>query len=186
MSTYLHRDLFQTLEGVLPHPRRAGDYELYIRLLRQERLQRIGRTLAGARRHDDALSMDRNAGHLAELEERAPVGGFTDEGVSIHVCATDGGHEYLRFDVFDDDPHYHYVDTSGQSNRVVAFDDVAHGDMLPWALDRLRTKLPSMLRAAGGQDVAADVEALPPAELESAVDAVAALAAEARRSQRAS
>ena len=34
---------------------------------------------------------------MAEIEERSPEGGFTDRGVSIHVCATDGGHEFLRF-----------------------------------------------------------------------------------------
>jgi hypothetical protein len=50
--------------GLPAHLRRAGDYKLFIRLLRQERLQRIGRTLAGARRHDDAMSMDRNASFL--------------------------------------------------------------------------------------------------------------------------
>jgi hypothetical protein len=122
---------------------------------------------------------------MAEIVEKSPAGGFYDKGVSLHVCAVEPAHEFLRFDVFDDDPHYHYVDTSGQSNRVVAFDQVAHGDMLPWALDRLRSNLPPMLRSAGGDDVAAQVEALPPGELESAVDAVAALAAEARRSQRA-
>jgi hypothetical protein len=121
---------------------------------------------------------------MAEIVEKSPAGGFYDKGVSLHICSVEPAHEYLRFDVFDDDPHYHYVDTSGQSNRVVAFDEVAHGDMLPWALDRLRRNLPPMLRAAGGDDVAAQVEALTPSELESAVDAVAELAAEARRSQR--
>src|SRR5262249_45075996 len=50
-----------------------------------------------------------NAGHLTELEEKSAEGGFFDEGVTIHVCGTDDGHEYLRFDVFDDDPHYHYI-----------------------------------------------------------------------------
>jgi len=121
---------------------------------------------------------------MAEIVEKSPAGGFFDKGVSLHVCAVDPAHEFLRFDVFDDDPHYHYVDTSGQSNRVVAFDEVAHGDMLPWALDRLRTNLPAMLRGAGGDGVAALVEGMPASELAVAVDEVAALATEARRSQR--
>jgi glycosyltransferase involved in cell wall biosynthesis len=68
MSTFLRRDLFQELGGFLPTYAHAQDYEFFVRLLRQERFQRIGRTLAGARRHDDAMSMDRNAVHLAELE----------------------------------------------------------------------------------------------------------------------
>ena len=62
------RILFQELGGFLPTYAHAQDYEFFVRLLRQERFQRIGRTLAGARRHDDAMSMDRNAVHLAELE----------------------------------------------------------------------------------------------------------------------
>jgi glycosyltransferase involved in cell wall biosynthesis len=68
MSTYLRRDLFEELGGFLPSYAHADDYEFFVRLLRQERFHRIGRTLAGARRHDDAMSMDRNAVHLAELE----------------------------------------------------------------------------------------------------------------------
>jgi len=103
-----------------------------------------------------------NAAHLAELEERSPEGGFSDEGVSIHVWGTDDGHEYVRFDVFDQEPHYHYVhkpDADGTIvNNVIAFDTVAHGDMLDWAIERLRTRLPAMLRAAGGGEVAARLD----------------------------
>lgn len=103
-----------------------------------------------------------NAAHLAELEERSPEGGFSDEGVSIHVCGTDDGHEYVRFDVFDQEPHYHYVhkpEADGTIvNNVIAFDTVALGNMLDWAIERLRTRLPAMLRAAGGEDVAARLE----------------------------
>ena len=36
-----------------------------------------------------------NDAHLAELFERWPGGGFTDQGVSIHVWGTDDEHEYL-------------------------------------------------------------------------------------------
>ena len=93
-----------------------------------------------------------NAAHLAELEERSPDGGFSDEGVSIHVCGDDG-HEYVRFDVFDEEPHYHYVHKTPADgeiiNNVIAYDAVALGDMLDWAIERLRTRLPDMLRARG-------------------------------------
>lgn len=95
-----------------------------------------------------------NAAHLAELEERSPEGGFADEGVSIHVSGTEDGHEYLRFDVFDAEPHYHYIHRTGPDedavNNVIDFDAAALGDMLPWAIERLRTRLPEMLREAGG------------------------------------
>jgi hypothetical protein len=92
-----------------------------------------------------------NPAHLAELLERSPAGGFSDQGVSLHVAATESGHEYLRFDAFDDEPHYHYIhDGAEVVNNVIDFDSVAHGDMLAWALDRIRTRLPEMLTAAGG------------------------------------
>jgi hypothetical protein len=98
-----------------------------------------------------------DAAHMAELEEKSPEGGFSDEGVSIHVCGTDDGHEYVRFDVFDDEPHYHYVHRTVDDtvvNNVVDFDTVAHGDMLAWTLQLLHTRLPAMLEHAGGADLA--------------------------------
>jgi hypothetical protein len=127
-----------------------------------------------------------NEAHLAELAERSPEGGFNDEGVSIHVCGTDDGHEYVRFDVFDDEPHYHYVHRTAPGadvvNNVIAFDAVAGGDMLPWAIDRLRTRLREMLTEAGGRDVAARLDER---LVRQAVDEVEALAEQARAAARA-
>jgi hypothetical protein len=127
-----------------------------------------------------------NAAHLAELAAKSPAGGFTDEGVSIHVCGTDDGHEYLRFDVFDDEPHYHYVHKTPPGadvvNNVIPFDAVASGDMLPWAIDCLRNRLGAMLTAAGGDRVAARLD---PELVAAAVDRVAAVAGQARDAARA-
>lgn len=93
-----------------------------------------------------------NPAHLAELLARSPEGGFTDEGVSLHVFDATDGHEYVRFDVFDDDPHYHYNHHGSEVvNNVIEFDVTAHGDMLPWALERIRTRLPEMLTEAGAR-----------------------------------
>ncbi|HEX6312517.1 MAG TPA: hypothetical protein VF152_12955 [Acidimicrobiia bacterium] len=126
-----------------------------------------------------------NDAHLAELEERSPEGGFADEGVSIHVCGADDGHEYVRFDVFDDEPHYHYIhrpDPDGAIvNNVIDFDRTAHGDMLPWTIERLRTRLPEMLTEAGGAHL---VSRLDPQPLERAIGDVEALAARAQREHR--
>lgn len=119
---------------------------------------------------------------MAEIEERSPEGGFHDTGVSLHVVDASGGHEYLRFDCFDDGPHYHYVSPSGDHNRVVAFDDVAGGDMLPWAVERISTRLSEMLDAAGGAGLAARVD---PAALAPAVAEVERLAREIRAGARA-
>jgi len=124
-----------------------------------------------------------NPEYLAELEARSPQGGFTDEGVSIHVWGSDDGHEYLRFDVFADEPHYHYVHNTGRTgdvvNNVVDFDVVAYGDMLPWVLERLRTRLPEMLAEAGGGVLAAAVD---PDVVAGAVGDVARLADSVRGS----
>ena len=122
-----------------------------------------------------------NEAQLAELEARSPEGGFFDTGVSIHVCGTDDGYEYVRFDVFDDEPHYHYVhrhDDGTVENQVIDFDPTANGDMLPWAIGCLRDRLPEMLEAAGGARLIAelDMDVIGPA-----LDAVAAMAADARR-----
>jgi hypothetical protein len=94
-----------------------------------------------------------NPQYLAELREKSPEGGFTDEGVTVHVFDAADGHEYLRFDVFDDEPHYHYIHRTVDDtvvNNVIDFDVVAHGDMFEWTFAVLRTRLPAMLEQAGG------------------------------------
>jgi hypothetical protein len=99
--------------------------------------------------------------YLEELRARSPEGGFSDEGVTIHVFDASDGHEYLRFDVFDDEPHYHYIHRIVDDvvvNNVVDFDPVAGGDMLAWAVDRLRTRLGAMLEQAGGGELATIVD----------------------------
>jgi hypothetical protein len=121
-----------------------------------------------------------NAEHLDELEQRSPEGGFSDHGVSIHVNGADDGHEYVRFDVFAEEPHYHYIHRVGDGsvvNQVIDFDTVAHGDMFPWAIERLRTRLPDMLREAGGAHLVDDLDA---AVVDRAIDEVVSLAEQAR------
>ena len=98
-----------------------------------------------------------SATDMAEITEHSPEGGFTDEGISIHVVAVADDHEYVRFDVFDDEPHYHYVDKAAGTNTVVDFDPVAHGAMKPWVLRQLRRGLGDMLRHAGAPDAASAV-----------------------------
>ncbi len=125
-----------------------------------------------------------NPAQLAELEERSPDGGFYAEGLSLHVVGSDG-HEYLRFDAFDDPPHYHYNHPPVQGrydNNVVDYDPVANGPMLDWALARLRDRLPEMLREAGGESIAAAVD---PNVVATALTAVERLANGARRTARA-
>ena len=110
---------------------------------------------------------------MAEIEEKSPEGGFYDSGVSLHVNGTDDGHEYLRFDLFEGEPHYHYVRPSGDHNHVVPIDPVAHGDLLTFAVGCLRERLEPMLRHAGGDAVA---DALDPGVQGPVIDEVEALA----------
>lgn len=80
------------------------------------------------------------------------------EGVSIHVFATDGG-EYLRFDCFDVEPHYHYIDPVRPWVNRFTFDPIANGDMLAWSLHALRARLVPMLeRTPPGARLAAQVD----------------------------
>ena len=104
---------------------------------------------------------------------------FDDRGVSLHVCVAEGGEllERLRFDCFDEDPHYHYVSWEESANEVLHLDPIADGDPLHWALERIRTRLPQMLERAGVKDAAARVD---PAALEEALPRVTEAAFAAR------
>ncbi|MEM7408912.1 MAG: hypothetical protein AAF430_01590 [Myxococcota bacterium] len=97
----------------------------------------------------------------AEGFDSADLAGLDDRGVSLHVCGPVDGElrELLRFDCFDEDPHYHYVDWRAKSNEVLHLDPVADGDPLTWALERLRTRLPQMLARAGAPEAAGGFDA---------------------------
>lgn len=96
---------------------------------------------------------------LDEIEENSPEGGFTDNGVSIHVVTVAEEHEYLRFDMFDDEPHYHYVNKAAGTNTIIGFDRAAHGEMLTWLLAELPVRLVPMLEAAGAGHLTATLTA---------------------------
>ena len=78
-------------------------------------------------------------------------GALDDRGVSLHVYGVRDGEalEHLRFDCFDEDPHYHYISWTDRSNVMLHLDPIADGDALQWTLERLRTRLPQMLEHAG-------------------------------------
>jgi hypothetical protein len=89
---------------------------------------------------------------MEEIREAVAGQDIDDNGVSLHVVGAEDGHEYLRFDMFEHEPHYHYIEQSGERQTILDFDRVAHGEMLPWVLNQLRTRLPEMLCHAGGGD----------------------------------
>lgn len=75
------------------------------------------------------------------------------QGPSVHVYGADDGNEYLRFDIFDGLPHYHYIDPfadlpdgkDGVVQTIVPFDFAASGPMWPWVIECLRSRLGAML-----------------------------------------
>jgi hypothetical protein len=79
-----------------------------------------------------------------------------DRGLTLHVCDAATGDEYLRFDVFEDNPHYHYIHPR-EYHLVVPFDKAACGDMAAWAVACLRSRLRPMLEAAGAPELAASL-----------------------------
>lgn len=77
-----------------------------------------------------------------------------DQGVAIHVYSDVEGKntELLRFDCFDDAPHYHYG-PDGKDERLF-LDCTTNGAPIPWAMDKLRSRMVPMLVRAGHADVA--------------------------------
>jgi hypothetical protein len=103
------------------------------------------------------------------LEYRALM---EDQGVCAQVFANVDGKdtEILRFDCFDQSPHYHY----GPENRNVRLhlDKVTCGTPFAWTMDQLRHNLPGMIKRAGYASVAEAVEADPaPASLLDEIEA---------------
>jgi hypothetical protein len=77
-----------------------------------------------------------------------------EDGVALHVFDSATGEERLRFDCFEDAPHYHLLAPAESSNVVIEHDAAALGPLLDWAVAEMRGRLPAMLREAGAGDVA--------------------------------
>ena len=80
--------------------------------------------------------------------------GFDDFGATLHVCGTADGLEYLRFDCFENEPHYHYIEPAAGANTVVRIDELAVGDPIEFSLACVEHHLPDMLRNCGVADLA--------------------------------
>lgn len=90
---------------------------------------------------------------------------FDDHGASLHVCGADDGLEHLRFDCFEHEPHYHYIEHHTGDNVIVRIDEVAVGDPIAFTLRCVREHLPEMLENAGVPELAARTRAEMPAVL---------------------
>lgn len=116
----------------------------------------------------EARSLSQEAILLNEARQEASDGLEHDyevdaAGASLHVLGEVDGLEHLRFDAFDNEPHYHYIHQSVQRNTVVRIDDRAEGDVLAWVLRVVGDRLPEMLEHAGAVEVAEAVRADPDA-----------------------
>jgi len=96
---------------------------------------------------------------------------FDDFGATLHVCGTADGLEYLRFDCFENEPHYHYIEPVAGANTVVRIDELAVGDPVDFSLACVEQRLPDMLRNCGVPDLAEEVAG----ELAQVKEAVAAV-----------
>jgi len=102
---------------------------------------------------------------LAEFERRLTENdsaGFEDQGLSVHIVDAATGLEHLRFDCFDNDPHYHYIfhsDDGRETQRWIRFDDVANGPMTTWVRSVVTQRLAPMLVEAGVPRLASDLDA---------------------------
>jgi hypothetical protein len=77
-----------------------------------------------------------------------------DQGVSLQVAGEVEGQckELLRFDCFDQRPHYHY--DPDDKNERYDMDKTTAGNPISWTMKQLRTRLPDMLERAGFGEVA--------------------------------
>src|SRR5437763_485018 len=81
-----------------------------------------------------------------------------DQGVCIQVMGDVSGaeKELLRFDCFDQSPHYHYAPLEKNERRDM--DKTTAGNPVGWTLRQLRARLPEMLEHAGYGDVASQLD----------------------------
>ncbi len=84
-----------------------------------------------------------------------------DQGLCLQVYSKINNHdtEILRFDCFDQNPHYHY----GPENHNIRLhmDKTTAGNSLGWTLGNVRNKLSTMVERAGYEDLAKNLEANP-------------------------
>ncbi len=105
-----------------------------------------------------------------------------DQGLCIQVYSEIDGKdtEILRFDCFDQDPHYHY----GPENHNIRLhlDKTTAGNPVGWTMDNIRNKLPIMVRRSGYDALADGLEAHPVSN--AALDEAEAKARDLSRNER--
>lgn len=85
-------------------------------------------------------------------------GGDADQGLCIQVVGHVEGREteLLRFDCFDNRPHYHYG--PAHKNIRIMLDPIMAGNPIGWTLAQLRSRLTAMLTHAGYAELATQID----------------------------
>jgi hypothetical protein len=96
------------------------------------------------------------AGMRMTVAHRHGLGG-SDEGLTFDITvAEDEGKRILRFDCFYKNPHYH-VGASGEQS-VHKMKDEGVEDPVRWTLEQLKSRLPSMVKQAGYEEIAERID----------------------------
>jgi hypothetical protein len=96
------------------------------------------------------------AGMRMTVAHRHGLGG-SDEGLTFDITvAEDEGKRILRFDCFYKNPHYH-VGASGEQS-VHKMKDEGVEDPVRWTLEQLKSRLPSMVKQAGNEEIAERID----------------------------
>lgn len=82
----------------------------------------------------------------------------TDRGPSLQVLGDVDGKrtQLLRFDCFEHEPHFHY-DPDGKNNRIF-LNTARVSDPIAWSMDYLRGNFASLLRIAGYDKLASQID----------------------------
>ena len=96
------------------------------------------------------------AGMRIWVDHRRGIGG--DEGLTfdITVAGEAEGARILRFDCFSKTPHYHIGPAGKDSVHDMNAESIA--DPVRWTLDQLKTRLPSLVNAAGYEEIAKRID----------------------------
>ena len=99
------------------------------------------------------------AGMRMTVAHRQGLGG-SDEGLTFDITTAgpeDEGKRILRFDCFYKNPHYH-VGASGGEHAAHKMKDEGVEDQVRWTLEQLKTRLPSMVKQAGYDEIAENID----------------------------
>lgn len=104
---------------------------------------------------DEGVSID--AGGVRFYVEYRRFGG--DFGPAIRVCGNVDGREvqFLRFDMFEKAPHYHYDPTGFDGHHFL--DRAVVPDVVAWSLVQIRDNLKAMIKTSGYRAFSETVDA---------------------------